>query len=89
MTVTPLSDAQIIPFYLTSGAKMALIRGRIASVGQPATVILQRHAHPPAIAKMQAEALALTVRLASTLNLTGSSRRRQRAMRWLEPCLLI
>ena len=72
MTVTPLSDAQITPFYLTSGAEnVALIRGRIASVGQPATTILQRHAYPPAIAKMQAEALALTACLASTLKFHG------------------
>ena len=72
MTVTPLSDAQIIPFYLTSGAEnVALISGRIASVGQPATAILQRHAYPPAIAKMQAEALALTACLASTLKFDG------------------
>ncbi len=72
MTVTPLSDAQIIPFYLTSGAEnVALIRGRIASVGQPATTILQRHAYPPAIAKIQAEALALTACLASTLKFHG------------------
>ena len=72
MTVMPLSDAQIIPFYLTGCAEnVALIRGRIASVGQPATTILQRHAYPSAIAKMQAEALALTACLASTLKFEG------------------
>lgn len=72
MTVTPLSDSQIITFYLTSGAEnIALIRGRIASVGKPATTILQRHAYPPAIARMQAEALALTACLASTLKFEG------------------
>ena len=72
MTGTPLSDSQIIPFYLTSGAEnVALIRGRVASIGQPATTILQRHDYPPAIAKMQAEALALTACLASTLKFDG------------------
>ena len=72
MTVTPLSDSQIITFYLSSGAEnIALIRGRIASVGKPATTILQRHAYPPAIARMQAEALALTACLASTLKFEG------------------
>ena len=72
MTEKLLSDSQIVPFYLNSGAEnIALIRGRIASVGQPATAILKRHAYPPAIAKMQAEALALTACLASTLKFEG------------------
>ena len=72
MTETHFSESQIIPFYLTNGAEnVALIRGRVASVGQPATTILQRHAYPFAIAKMQAEALALTACLASTLKFDG------------------
>ena len=72
MTVTPFSESQIIPFYLTSGAEnVALIRGRAASIGQPATTIIQRHAYPLPIAKMQAEALALTACLASTLKFNG------------------
>ncbi len=72
MIVKALPDAQITPFYLTNGAKKAaLIRGRVVSVGQPATTILQRHNYPPKIAKVQAEALALTACLASMLKFDG------------------
>ena len=58
MTVTPSSDAQIIPFYLTSGAEnVALIRGQLprwpAGHGNSSASCLSS-----AIAKMQAEALA-------------------------------
>jgi len=65
-------DAQILPFYLASGSDdVALIRGRIASVGKPANTILQRHAYPPVVARLQAEALALTACLSSTLKFEG------------------
>jgi len=38
------TDAQILPFYLADGSDdVALIRGRMASVGRPANSILERH----------------------------------------------
>lgn len=65
-------DAQILPFYLASGSDdTALIRGRIASVGGPASQILARHAYPPLVARLQAEALAVVACLSSTLKFEG------------------
>ncbi len=66
------ADAQILPFYLADGSNNgALIRGRIASVGQPVSTILERHAYPEIVATLQAEALALTACLSSTLKFDG------------------
>ncbi len=65
-------DSQILPFYLASGSDdAALIRGRIASVGGPASQILARHAYPPLVARLQAEALAVAACLSSTLKFDG------------------
>ena len=65
-------DAQILPFYLADGSdNVALIRGRIASVGRPASTILERHAYPEVVATLQAEALALAACLSSTLKFDG------------------
>ena len=65
-------DSQILPFYLASGSDdTALIRGRIASVGGPASQILARHAYPPLVARLQAEALAVVACLSSTLKFDG------------------
>ena len=72
MSETPLPRAQVIPFYLSSGAEnVALIGGRIACVGDIVSPILRRHAYPLAIASLQAEALALAACLASTLKFEG------------------
>jgi len=72
MSDTSFPEAQITPFYLASGAEhVALIRGRVARVGDPVTSILARHAYPAPIASLQAEALALTACLASTLKFEG------------------
>ena len=66
------ADAQILPFYLADGSDdVALIRGRMASVGRPANSILERHDYPPLVAILQAEALALTACLSSTLRFDG------------------
>ena len=66
------SDAQILPFYLADGSDdVALIRGRVASVGRPANSILERHEYPPLVATLQAEALALAACLSSTLKFDG------------------
>ena len=66
------ADAQILPFYLADGSdNVALIRGRIASVGRPASAILERHAYPEIVALLQAEALALAACLSSTLKFDG------------------
>lgn len=66
------ADAQILPFYLADGSDdVALIRGRMASVGRAASTILARHAYPEIVAILQAEALALTACLASTLKFDG------------------
>lgn len=66
------ADAQILPFYLADGSDdVALIRGRIASVGGPANTILERHNYPSLVANLQAEALALTACLSSTLKFDG------------------
>lgn len=65
-------DAQILPFFLRGeGDNVATIRGRYASVGFPATSILERHDYPLAIASLQAEALALAACLASTMKFDG------------------
>ena len=66
------ADAQILPFYLADGSDdIALIRGRIASVGRAANTILARHAYPEIVAILQAEALALAACLSSTLKFDG------------------
>ncbi|MDA9055487.1 Hsp33 family molecular chaperone HslO [Alphaproteobacteria bacterium] len=66
------ADAQILPFYLADGSDdVALIRGRIASVGHAANTILARHDYPPLVATLQAEALALAACLSSTLKFDG------------------
>jgi len=66
------ADAQILPFYLADGSNdVALIRGRMASVGQAASSILARHAYPEIVAVLQAEALALAACLSSTLKFDG------------------
>jgi len=65
-------DAMILPFYLadeTSGTP--LVRGRIASVGHVASSILARHDYPQDVALLQAEALAMTACLSSTLKFDG------------------
>ena len=39
--------SQILPFYLADGSSdVALIRGRMASVGPAASTIIERHAYP-------------------------------------------
>jgi molecular chaperone Hsp33 len=66
------TDAQILPFYLANGSDdTALIRGRMASVGQAASSILARHAYPEIVGILQAEALALAACLSSTLKFDG------------------
>lgn len=66
------ADAQILPFYLDNGSDhVALIRGSMSSVGLPASIILERHDYPEIIATLQAEALALTACLSSTLKFDG------------------
>ena len=66
------ADAQILPFYLADGSDdVALIRGRMASVGRAASTILARHVYPEIVAILQAEALALAACLASTLKFDG------------------
>lgn len=66
------SDAQILPFFLDCGnGDVAMIRGRIASVGHAAQTILARHDYPHAIACLQGEALALAACLASTMKFDG------------------
>ena len=66
------SDAQILPFYLTDGSDgVALISGRMASVGRSANRILERHDYPSLVAILQAEALALAACLSSTLKFDG------------------
>ena len=66
------ADAQILPFYLADGSDdVALIRGRMASVGRPANSILERHGYPPLVATLQAEALALAACLSSTFKFDG------------------
>ncbi len=66
------TDAQILPFYLASGSNDGtLIRGRIASVGQPVSTILKRHNYPKIVSILQAEALALSACLSSTLKFDG------------------
>ncbi len=66
------ANSQILPFYLADGSgDTALIRGRLASVGQPAGDIIARHAYPDLVGRLQAEALALAACLSSTLKFEG------------------
>jgi len=66
------SGAQILPFYLAGEAgDSALIRGRLASVGVPATSILARHDYPDAVASLQAEAMAIAACLSTFLKFDG------------------
>ena len=66
------ADAQILPFYLADGSDdIALIRGRMASVGRAASTILERHNYPEIVAILQAEALALAACLSSSLKFEG------------------
>ena len=65
-------DALILPFYLADdNTGTPLVRGRIASVGHVANTILARHDYPQDVALLQAEALAMTACLSSTLKFDG------------------
>ena len=66
------AGSQILPFYLADGSNnLALIRGRIASVGAAANSIIERHGYPDLVGQLQAEALALVACLSSTLKFDG------------------
>tara|TARA_B100000989_G_C19490490_1_gene449529 strand:- start:448 stop:1404 length:957 start_codon:yes stop_codon:yes gene_type:complete len=66
------AGSQILPFYLADGSSdVALIRGRIASVGTAASTIIERHKYPDLVGRLQAEALALAACLSSTLKFDG------------------
>ena len=66
------AGSQILPFYLADGSSdVALIRGRMASVGPAASNIIKRHAYPDLVGRLQAEALALAACLSSTLKFDG------------------
>ena len=66
------AGSQILPFYLADGSSdMALIRGRMASVGTAAGTIIERHEYPDLVGRLQAEALALAACLSSTLKFDG------------------
>ena len=66
------AGSQILPFYLADGSSdVALIRGRMASVGTAATAIIERHEYPDLVGRLQAEALALAACLSSTLKFDG------------------
>ena len=66
------AGSQILPFYLADGSSdVALIRGRMASVGTAASTIIERHNYPDLVGRLQAEALALAACLSSTLKFDG------------------
>ena len=66
------AGAQVLPFYLAGEAgDSALIRGRLASVGGPATSILDRHGYPDAVAGLQAEAMAIAACLSTFMKFDG------------------
>ena len=66
------AGSQILPFYLADGSSdVALIRGRMASVGTAASTIIARHNYPDLVGRLQAEALALAACLSSTLKFDG------------------
>lgn len=70
--VDAVSGSLILPFYLAGeSGDTALIRGRLASVGLPATTILQRHQYPAAVASLQAEALAIAACLSTFMKFDG------------------
>ena len=66
------AGSQILPFYLAEGSSdVALIRGRMASVGAAASTIIERHNYPDLVGRLQAEALALAACLSSMLKFDG------------------
>jgi molecular chaperone Hsp33 len=65
--VRPAGDDAVRPF-----AVSALdIRGRAIQMGPALDAILERHAYPPAVSKLLAEAVVLTVLLGSSLKIDG------------------
>ena len=68
----PAAAGQILPFYLADeNGDGALVRGRLASVGGPASSILARHGYPEMVASLQAEALAIAVCLSTFMKFDG------------------
>ena len=68
----PAAAGQILPFYLAGeNGDGALIRGRLASVGEPAGSILARHGYPEMVASLQAEALAIAACLSTFMKFDG------------------
>ena len=68
----PAAAGQILPFYLAGeNGDGALIRGRLASVGGPASSILARHGYPEMVAHLQAEALAIAACLSTFMKFDG------------------
>ena len=68
----PAAAGQILPFYLAGeNGDGALIRGRLASVGGPASSILARHGYPEMVASLQAEALAIAACLSTFMKFDG------------------
>ncbi|MEC8129443.1 MAG: Hsp33 family molecular chaperone HslO [Pseudomonadota bacterium] len=69
---SPSAAGQILPFYLAGeDGDSALIRGRLASVGGPASSILARHGYPEPVASLQAEALAIASCLSTFMKFDG------------------
>ena len=58
----------VVPFHLPNRA----VRGRLVRLGPLADALLTRHEHPPAVAALAGQALALVAALASALKFRGS-----------------
>jgi len=61
------ADDLILPFQIDG----LDVRGRVLRLGPSIDILLKRHAYPPGVARLVAEAVALTVLLGASLKLTG------------------
>jgi len=65
------ADDLVLPFQLTGDGDGARLLGRLVRMGPLVDDVLGRHAYPEPVARLLAEALALTATLAATLKYDG------------------
>lgn len=61
----------ILPFIMDAGGREAALRGRLVRLDDVASTILARHGYADSVAELLAEAMALSVCLASTMEYDG------------------
>ena len=65
------STSGVFPFLMDAGMRKAALRGRLVRIDDVASTILKRHGYDVAIEELLAEAMALSVCLASTMDYEG------------------